>query len=37
MQPGVEDVEVLEPMADIPAIPDTAPVLALVELEIEQL
>lgn len=37
MQPGVEDVEVLEPVGDIPAILDTAPVLALVELEIVQL
>lgn len=37
MQPGVEDVVVLEPAGDIPAIADTAPVLALVELEIEQL
>ena len=37
MQPGVEDVVLIEPSADVPAIPDTAPVLALVELEIEQL
>lgn len=35
MQPGVEDVEILEPLDDIPGIPDTAPVLAIVALEVE--
>lgn len=35
MQPGVEDVVILEPLADIPGILDTAPVLAIVDLEIE--
>ena len=35
MQPGVEDVEIFEPLGDIPGVVDTAPVLALVELEVE--
>lgn len=35
MQPGVEDVEILEPLDDIAGVLDTAPVLATVELEVE--
>lgn len=35
MQPGVEDVEILEPTGDIPGILDTAPVLAAIDLEVE--
>ena len=35
MQPGVEDVEILEPLDDIPGVLDTAPVLATVALEVE--
>ena len=37
MQPGVEDIDLIAPAGDIAAIPDTAPVLRDLSLEIEVL